>query len=163
MGLLILWQVNRHAKTSASLERSNTALGRYFSPEIKSEIEASEGGLANQNPKDLEIAVMLTDLVGFTKLSENMEPKAVLKLVSSNQTLMVETIFQDSVTVDKFIGDAVMANFGKPGSHSDDDQNAFECALVMNKKLAAWNVEREASGLQKISHRIGIHFGSCVA
>ena len=56
-----------------------------------------------------------------------------------------------------------MANFGKPGSHSNDDQNAFECALVMNKKLAAWNVEREASGLQKISHRIGIHFGSCVA
>ena len=163
MGLLILWQVNRHAKTSASLERSNTALGRYFSPEIKSEIEESEDGLANQSPKDLEIAVMFTDLVGFTKLSENMEPKAVLKLLSTYQTLMVETIFQHSGTVDKFIGDAVMANFGTPRSHGNDAQNAFECALVMNKKLAAWNVEREASGLKRISHRIGIHFGPCVA
>ena len=160
---MILWQVNRHAKTSASLERSNTALGRYFSPEIKSEIEESEDGLANQSPKDLEIAVMFTDLVGFTKLSENMEPKAVLKLLSTYQTLMVETIFQHSGTVDKFIGDAVMANFGTPTSHGNDAQNAFECALVMNKKLAAWNVEREASGLKKISHRIGIHFGPCVA
>ena len=56
-----------------------------------------------------------------------------------------------------------MANFGTPTSHGNDAQNAFECALVMNKKLAAWNVEREASGLKRISHRIGIHFGPCVA
>ena len=92
-----------------------------------------------------------------------MEPKAVLKLLSTYQTLMVEAIFQYKGTVDKFIGDAVMANFGTPRSNGNDAQNAFDCALVMNNKLAAWNVDRETSGLEKIHHRIGIHFGPCVA
>ena len=55
---------------------------------------------------------MFTDIVGFTKLSEKMQPKEVLELLSEYQTLMVDAIFQHKGTVDKFIGDAVMANFG---------------------------------------------------
>ena len=56
-----------------------------------------------------------------------------------------------------------MANFGTPKSHGNDAQNAFDCALLMNKKLSDWNIEREKKGLVKIEHRIGIHYGPCVA
>ena len=64
---------------------------------------------------------------------------------------MVDAIFQHKGTVDKFIGDAVMANFGTPKSHGNDAQNAFDCALLMNKKLSDWNIEREKRDLLKLS------------
>jgi adenylate cyclase len=91
-----------------------------------------------------------------------MDPQDVLDLLSEYQTLMVDAIFQHKGTVDKFIGDAVMANFGTPRSHGNDAQNAFDCGVMMNQKLGAWNEERQAAGLPVICHRIGIHFGKCV-
>lgn len=143
-------------------ERANAVLGRYFSPEIKEEIEKSEGTLDKESSKDLDIAILFTDIVGFTKLSEKMDPKDVLSLLSEYQTMMVDSIFSHKGTVDKFIGDAVMANFGTPKSAGNDAQNAFDCALTMNKKLKDWNKLRNEQGLQQIEHRIGIHYGPCV-
>ena len=161
--ILAIFFFNKKLVASAvSSAKSAEAFGRYFSPEIRDEIQSSgEKGL-DQSPKDLEVAVMFTDLVGFTNLSENMKPKEVLKLLSDYQSLMVEAIFECKGTVDKFIGDAVMANFGTPKSHGNDAQNAFDCAILMNKKLSEWNKTREDDGLPKITHRIGIHYGPCV-
>ena len=79
--------------------------------------------------------MLFTDIEGFTKLSEKMDPQDVLDLLSTYQTLMVDAIFQNKGTVDKFIGDAVMANFGTPKSHGNDAQNAFNCGVLMNQKL----------------------------
>ena len=154
---------NRNLVTSMiKAERANAVLGRYFSPEIKDEIEQSDGDLANQKPKDLDVAILFTDIVGFTKLSEKMDPKDVLTLLSEYQSIMIEAIFENKGTVDKFIGDAVMANFGTPKSSGNDAQNAFDCALAMNKKLKEWNASRLEKGLSQIEHRIGIHYGPCV-
>ena len=75
---------------------------------------------------------------------------------------MVDAIFEHKGSVDKFIGDAVMANFGTPKPSNDDAQNAFNCAVAMNKKLQIWNIGREKEKLTQINHRIGIHFGRCV-
>ena len=149
-------------KSMVKAERANAVLGRYFSPEIKDEIEQSDSDLANQKPKDLDVAILFTDIVGFTKLSEKMDPKDVLALLSEYQSIMIEAIFENKGTVDKFIGDAVMANFGTPKSHGNDAQNAFDCALAMNKKLKEWNASRLEKGLSQIEHRIGIHYGPCV-
>ena len=60
-------------------EKANAALGRYFSPDVKNEIENADSVFANQEPKDMRIAVMFTDLISFTKTSESMDPKEVLK------------------------------------------------------------------------------------
>ena len=105
---------------------------------------------------------MFTDIVGFTKLSEKMDPKDVLALLSEYQSIMIEAIFENKGTVDKFIGDAVMANFGTPKSSGNDAQNAFDCALAMNRKLKEWNASRLEKGFPQIEHRIGIHYGPCV-
>ena len=150
-------------KSTVELEKSRANYSRYFSPDVRDEIESSTNNANEKSSRDLTVAVMFTDIVGFTKLSEKMQPKEVLELLSEYQTLMVDAIFQHKGTVDKFIGDAVMANFGTPKSHGNDAQNAFDCALLMNKKLSDWNIEREKKGLVKIEHRIVIHYGPCVA
>ena len=150
-------------KSTVELEKSRANYSRYFSPDVRDEIESSTNNANEKSSRDLTVAVMFTDIVGFTKLSEKMQPKEVLELLSEYQTLMVDAIFQHKGTVDKFIGDAVMANFGTPKSHGNDAQNAFDCALLMNKKLSDWNIERDRKGLVKIEHRIGIHYGPCVA
>ena len=79
--------------------------------------------------------------MGFTKLSEKMDPKDVMEMLSEYQAIMMEAIFENKGTVDKFIGDAVMANFGTPKSHGNDAQNAFNCAVSINLKVGG--VEQE--------------------
>ena len=143
-------------------EQKNFLLGRYFSPDVRDEIEATNTDLQSQGPKELKVAIIFTDIVGFTKLSEKMRPKDVMQMLSEYQAIMVEAIFENKGTVDKFIGDAVMANFGTPKSHGNDAQNAFNCAVSMNLKLDEWNKERGTKNLPQIQHRIGIHFGTCV-
>ncbi len=105
------------------IERSNALLGRYFAPDVREEIEASDLDLTEQEPKEQLVAILFTDIAGFTKLSEKMDPRNVMRLLSTYQSMMVSSIFAHSGTVDKFIGDAVMANFGTPRSHSNDAQN----------------------------------------
>ena len=69
-----------------------------------------------------------------------MDPKDVLALLSEYQAIKVDFIFKHNGTVDKFIRDAVMANFGTPKSAGNDAKNAFDCALTMNAKLKEWNI-----------------------
>ncbi len=149
-------------KSSVELEKSKENYRRYFSPEIGDEIENGDLVIGQDGSRVTDVAVLFTDIVGFTKLSEKMDPQDVLDLLSQYQSLMVDAIFQHKGTVDKFIGDAVMANFGTPRSHGNDAQNAFDCGVLMNHKLAEWNKERVEKGLSKIQHRIGIHYGKCV-
>ena len=162
IGIAILWQANLHAQSSADFEKNNMVLGRYFSPDIKHEIEETGLNFSEYIPKNLNVAILFTDIVGFTKLSEKMEPNDVLQLLSEYQTIMVECIFEFNGTVDKFIGDAVMANFGTPKSYGNDAQNAFDCAKKMKFMLHEWNKNRIDNKQKVIQHRIGIHYGECV-
>ena len=71
---------NRYVlRATLIFEKANVALGRYFSPDIKNEIEDADSVFANQEPKDMRVAVMFTDLISCTKTSESMDPKEVLK------------------------------------------------------------------------------------
>jgi adenylate cyclase len=149
-------------RSSVELEKSKENYRRYFSPEIGDEIESGDLVIGQDGSRVTDVAVLFTDIAGFTKLSEKMDPQNVLDLLSEYQTLMVDAIFQHKGTVDKFIGDAVMANFGTPRSHGNDAQNAFDCGVLMNHKLAEWNKTRAEKGLSEIQHRIGIHYGKCV-
>ena len=112
--------------------------------------------------KEQQVAILFTDIKGFTEISEHLKPEEVVSLLSEYQKRMIKAVFENKGTVDKFIGDAVMANFGTPKSSGNDAQNAFNCALSMNKKLKNWNNSRLEQGLSTIEHRIGIHFGPCV-
>jgi adenylate cyclase len=149
-------------KSSLELEKSKENYRRYFSPEIGDEIKNGELVIGQEGSRVTDVAVLFTDIAGFTKLSEKMDPQDVLDLLSEYQTLMVDAIFQHKGTVEKFIGDAFMATFGAPRSHGNDTQNAFDCGVLMNNKLAMWNKTRAEDGRPEIRHRIGIHYGKCV-
>jgi len=162
VGLAILWQANRHVLAAAEFEKNNTALGKYFSPDVKKEVEKAGLDVSTLEPRNMPVAVLFTDIEGFTELAEPMRSNEVLSLLSEYRSLMVSAIFDHRGTVDKFIGDAVMANFGTPQSQGNDAQNAFDCAVSMHQKMKGWNEDRVNKGLPEIRHRVGIHYGDCV-
>ncbi len=159
--IFISWSMERNLKEATDQERSNNLLGRYFSPEVREEIEKSQVNLDKNSEKETNIAVLFTDISDFTKLSEGLEPKEVLDLLSEYQTKMVAAVFKNGGTVDKFIGDAVMATFGTPVSRGNDAQNALNCIRQMQISMREWEKERSDKGLPKIKHRVGVHYGTC--
>ena len=162
VGLITLaWVIETNVREATLQERSNNLLGRYFSPEVRDEIEKNKFDLSQSAEKEQNIAVMFTDISDFTKLSEGLEPKEVLNLLSEYQTKMVAAVFQNGGSVDKFIGDSVMATFGTPVSRGNDAQNALNCIRQMQISMREWEKERSKNDMPAIKHRIGVHYGSC--
>ena len=162
VGLITLaWVIETNVREATLQERSNNLLGRYFSPEVRDEIEKNKFDLSQSAEKEQNIAVMFTDISDFTKLSEGLEPKEVLNLLSEYQTKMVAAVFQNGGSVDKFIGDSVMATFGTPVSRGNDAQNALNCIRQMQISMREWEKERSESDMPAIKHRVGVHYGSC--
>ena len=162
VGLITLaWVIESNLREATLQERSNNLLGRYFSPEVRDEIEKNKLDFNQTSEKEQNIAVMFTDVSNFTNLSEGLEPKQVLELLSEYQTKMVAAVFQNGGSVDKFIGDSVMATFGTPVSRGNDAQNALNCIRQMQISMREWEKERSDKGMPVIKHRIGVHYGSC--
>ena len=153
---------DRSFTDAVKFEKSTAQLSKYFSPDIRDKIQASDIDIASEKTNNQMVAVLFTDIQGFTTISENLSSDDVIQLLSEYQDKMIKPIFQNSGTVDKFIGDAVMATFGTPVSQGNDAQNAFNCAREMQIAMRQWAKERSEKGLPIISHRIGIHFGSCI-
>ena len=130
-------------RSSVSLEKTKENYRRFFSPEIGEEIEAGEIVVGRGGSKEADVAVLFTDIAGFTKLSEKMDPQDVLDLLSAYQALMVDAIFQHKGTVDKFIGDAVMVFFGDPETKGDklDAIGCVQMALEMIQEAQALGIQ----------------------
>ncbi|PPR77968.1 MAG: Adenylate cyclase 1, partial [Alphaproteobacteria bacterium MarineAlpha2_Bin1] len=151
---LLSFQTNSIIRDASQEERMNNALGRYFSPEIRDEIKNIELAFDDEKGKEQQVAVLFTDIKDFTKISENLKPEEVVKLLSEYQKRMIRAVFENKGTVDKFIGDAVMATFGTPRSRGNDSQNALNCARDMQVSLRQWNKERQDLDIKQIEHRI---------
>ena len=149
-------------KKSKELERANQELGRYFSPSIRERILNSVNEKNIDQKSKQNVAILFTDIVGFTTISESMEPDKVVEMLSEYQKRIVAIIFSNSGSVDKFIGDAIMATFGTPFANKDDLKNAYNCCLEMRDAMIEWNEERKKLKLPPIDHKIGLHYGECV-
>ena len=158
----VIYLVDSLMQDVVKFEKSTAQFGRYFSPAIREKIQESEFDLLDNENNTQMVAVLFTDIDGFTKLSESMSSKEIIEMLSEYQDRMIKPIFKNSGTVDKFIGDSVMATFGTPVSQGKDAQNAFNCAREMQIAMRQWVKEREDRQLPVVTHRIGIHFGSCV-
>ena len=108
-----------------------------------------------------EVTVLFADIQGFTTFSETLSPLEMADLLNGYFKFMSEAIFREGGTLDKFIGDAVMAIFGAPYKHDDDPVRAIRCALRMYHDLDAYNRSRPGGISLKI--RIGINTGTVVA
>ena len=156
---------NRHAREAELQRELRSRLERYHSPAVIEEVMqegTSTGGEAFRRLKQAEVSVLYADIVGFTAYSEKAQPEEVAELMEGYFTHAVEAIFENGGTLDKFIGDCVMAFFGAPMSQDDHARRAVRAALRFSRALEGWNGERRRSGLSPIASRIGINSGPVV-
>jgi adenylate cyclase len=144
----------------AASERARGNLARYFSPnlvEILADRDEPFGPIRRQN-----VAILFADIVGFTHMSERMLPEDVVALLRQFHQRMTARIFADGGTVEKYIGDAILAVFGVPLAAESDAGQALKCADEMLVALDDWNRERTASGEPPLGMGIGVNYGPAV-
>ena len=142
------------------LAREN--LTRYFAPKVAERI-ASSPEAARLGGDKRPVAVLFSDIRGFTPLSETMNPDDMASLLSEYFTEMVECVFRNDGTLDKFMGDAVMAQWGAPIASDDDPGRAICAAMDMMRALKKLNVKWKAEGRPQLQIGIGLNYGEAFA
>jgi len=144
-------------------EKKRERLGRFLSPQVASRILATSDsqGAALGLPEVKEVSILFADIVGFTSMSEKMSPSAVALLLNDYLSRMTDVIFKYEGTLDKYIGDAIMAVFGAPLDMEDHASRSIKTALEMRDRLNEFNSERSEG--PKLRIRIGINSGKVVA
>ena len=107
---------------------------RFFAPRLAAQIAGSPSS-SSSAATSATVAVLFSDIRGFTALSETMKPDEVARLLSEYFTVMVECVFRHGGTLDKFIGDAVMAQWGAPIGAPTTPDRAMDAALDMMREL----------------------------
>jgi adenylate cyclase len=130
-------------------------LSRYFSPEVVEAIESPE----LQKGSRQEVTILFSDLRGFTALSETLDGQAVVDLLTDYHERMVDVIFANGGTLDKFIGDGIMAYFGAPPGSANPAEQAVRCAVSMHEALVELNRVRAERGDAPLGMGVGIHTG----
>ena len=149
-----------HRIRQEAIIRSN--FERYFAPAVAARI-AREPGAVQLGGEKRTVVVLFSDIRGFTTLSEKMRPDDVASLLSEYFTAMVECVFRHGGMLDKFIGDAVMAQWGAPIEEPDDADRAIRAATDMMRELASLNAKWRKSGKPELQVGIGIDRGEVFA
>ena len=143
-----------------ALARSN--FERFFTPHLAARIASSPDAVKLGGEKR-RVAVLFSDIRGFTALSETMNPDQMAALLTEYFTEMVECVFRHGGTLDKFIGDAVMAQWGAPIGEHDDCDRAMQAALDMMEELGRLNARWTAEGRPTVEIGIGLNVGDVFA
>ncbi len=142
--------------------RARESLGRFLSPLVVERVMSNDVEL-DRGGAEAQVTVLFADIRGFTSLSEQTAPAKVVALLNEYFDLMVEIVFRHGGTLDKFIGDALMAVWGSPVHSPDDAKHAVAAALEMHETLATLNAMRKDRGEDPIAIGVGIASGACVA
>gem|GEM_PF-3091383 len=141
---------------------SRRRLERYISPGLVDQILTGQDD-PTKGGRNQKATVLFSDLRGFTAMSERMTPEEVVTLLNEYFELMVDIVFKYSGTLDKFIGDALMAIWGVPLPTENDPLNAVKAALDMQTEVAHFNLRRRERGEEPIAVGIGINSGALLA
>ncbi len=109
-----------------------------------------------------EVAILFTDIVGYTALSENMTAPAAAAFLNDHFSIIADHVEAEGGTVDKFIGDSVMAIWGAPEPQLDLGDRACRCALAIARAVREDNARRKQAGTPTVQVRIGVHVGRVV-
>jgi len=137
------------------------AFQHYVPPAVVEDLIAEAGALRLGGEKR-ELTVLFSDIRGFTTLSEGMQPEELVKLMNEYFTVMTERVFAQRGSLDKYIGDAIMAVYGAPVVESDHPALACRSALDMLRALDELQKKWQSAGLPKIGIGIGINTGQMV-
>jgi adenylate cyclase len=144
----------------ASIERERTNLARYFSPNVVEELSKHDEPLKQVRTQN--VAVLFVDIVGFTAFAESRTAEEVVQTLREFHALMEQEVFRHKGTLDKYLGDGLMATFGTPFAGDADASNALRCAQAMMTAAEAWNRQRAAKGELPIRVSFGLHYGPVV-
>ena len=156
---------NRNARDAEFQKNIRSRLERYHSPGVIEQVMREDLNPADEGLRGLkraEVSVLFADIVGFTAFSEKAPPEVVAELMEGYFTHAVEAIFSSGGTLDKFIGDCVMAFFGAPMQQPDHAYRAVLAAVRIREALDDWNAEREGRGLPVVKVRVAINSGPVV-
>ncbi|HEV8239773.1 MAG TPA: adenylate/guanylate cyclase domain-containing protein [Thermoanaerobaculia bacterium] len=155
----------RNAERVELEKQMRSRLERYHSPAVIELVMSQEGASAEETVhrlKSARVTVLFADVVGFTPMAENLPPEEVAEVLEGFFTHSVEAIFANGGTLDKFIGDCVMAFFGAPMPQPDHAQRAVRAAVEIQRGIKQWNEERASRGAAPLLSRIALNSGPVV-
>ena len=150
------------AKALRDRDFIRATFGRYVSPEL------AERALRDRETLRLggelrEVTMLMSDLRGFSELSESLGPTAMIDLLNRYFGAMTPVVVRHGGIIDEIIGDAIFVLFGAPFARADDPERAVRCAWAMQEALAAFNADNQRRGLPELTMGIGVHVGTVVA
>lgn len=153
------------AQLSEKIEQERkirSKMERYHSPAVIDEIVKGVISADETDIRTADVSILFADISGFTTVSETKKPEEVAEFLSNFFSAAVDAIFAYGGTLDKFIGDAVMAFFGAPIPQDDHADRAIMAGLMMMSRVEEWNAERSTQGLPEVRIRVGINSGPAV-
>lgn len=159
---LLAYRTRRLLQSSIVEARSKSNLAKYLPANLVRDMADNGIRLIEQSRRQV-VAVLFIDIRDFTGMSENMDPGAVTDLLTEFRRRMTRVVLSHGGTLDKFIGDAVMVEFGVPEPGNSDARDALLCGVDILRALRSWNMERVSRGLPPVEAGIGVHYGEVVA
>jgi adenylate cyclase len=144
----------------AGIERERTNLARYFSPNVVEQLSQNDEPLKQVRTQN--VGVLFADIVGFTAYTDGRSPMEVIGTLRQFHERMEREVFRHNGTLDKYLGDGLMATFGTPFTSERDAGNALRCAQAMIGSIDDLNLERSNRGEPPIRLSIGLHYGQVV-
>ncbi|MBL8328897.1 MAG: adenylate/guanylate cyclase domain-containing protein [Rubrivivax sp.] len=161
LGMLVWRLVHGHARERRERRRLEGLFGQYVPPELVARMSRHPGQHDMQG-RSAELTVLFADLHGFTRLSETLPPPELVRLVNEFFSEMTDIVREHGGTLDKYIGDSVMAFWGAPLDDPDHAQHALHAAEAMQGRLPAMNARFAARGWPALSLGIGINSGTVI-
>ena len=144
----------------AGIERERTNLARYFSPNVVEQLSGNDEPLKQVRTQN--VAVLFADIVDFTAYADGRSPMEVIGTLRLFHERMEREVFRHGGTLDKYLGDGLMATFGTPFASDSDAVNALRCAQAMIGSIGELNRERKNRNEPPIRVSIGLHYGEVV-
>ncbi|MGQ0581932.1 MAG: adenylate/guanylate cyclase domain-containing protein [Reyranella sp.] len=152
-----VWRARAHLGRTLLAEGERNNLARYFSPNLVDRLAGAAHDF--EAGRETKATVLFVDVVGFTRLMEGVPPQLTIEFLRAFHERMADCIFRHGGTLDKFIGDGVMATFGTPDSQPDDEARALGCARDMVQAVTDWNRLRQMRDLPQVRISVGVHVG----
>jgi|APSaa5957512535_1039671.scaffolds.fasta_scaffold18090_1 adenylate cyclase len=142
-------------------KRMKSTMSRYIDPGIADQLLGD--GTDIMGGQASVATLLFSDVRGFTTITETLGAQGTVSLLNEYFDIMVEAISEQGGMVDKFIGDAIMAAFGIPVGHDDDEDRGVRAGINMIARLWEWNVEREKEGKMPVDMGLGLNTDNIVA
>ncbi|RKH46616.1 adenylate/guanylate cyclase domain-containing protein [Corallococcus sicarius] len=153
-----------HAHLARRLEEEavlRNAYQRFFPPDVVRQLKALRG--VPLEVREANVTILFSDITGFTAMSSRLQPRQVVDMLNAYFPVMADIVFRHEGTLEKYIGDALMAVWGAPFARPDDADRAVRAAVEMQRALQALNARWRAEGAPEIHVHIGLNSGPVAA